>query len=92
MATKLDYAIVVGGGPSVRWLAHDSVDDDDESSIAPPTTHNQEEALRTGDFAEVRKWLRDAANRYPNHEFREDLVQPLVLAEPPVKARRMTPR
>ncbi|UUZ66258.1 hypothetical protein LP417_35165 (plasmid) [Polaromonas sp. P1-6] len=75
---KKDYVITVGGGPGVRWLAHESDDDNGEPSKHPATTTDTAMALRSGNFSEIRKTVREIIKKYPAHAFRIDTLAPVA--------------
>lgn len=76
---KKDYVIIVGGGPGVRWLALESDEDDGEPSEHPETTTDTEMALRSGNFSEIRKMVRDISKKHPASEFRINTLDPIAV-------------
>ncbi len=76
-AVKKDYVVLVGGGVGLRWLAHDSIEDDGEPSPQAPTTTDPELALRLASHSEIQKILKATVRRYPDNEFRLDVLDPI---------------
>jgi len=76
-APAKNYIILVAPELPRSYLGAEPEEDDGEPLVGPARTADLELALIFTDFVSARAALRAAVKRYPAHQFRLDVVEPI---------------